>query len=165
MSVVVESKSTERTVYMYFEGWRGAHLSSIVCRAQIFLRKEFCLTDTDTLADMSYLGMSALLAFAEGQASQDAERQYSVAFFPRGEMFFLSTERDALRRASFRWDVFGFLSSFRAFVHCESSTGLVAESDPKPTSLPSNHAKRTDKHLHLVDWESLAKPDGWGAAI
>lgn len=51
MSVVVESKSTERTVYMYFEGWRGAHLSSIVCRAQIFLRKEFCLTDTDTLAE------------------------------------------------------------------------------------------------------------------
>lgn len=98
--------------------------------------------------------MSALLAFAEGQASQDAERQYSVVFFSKEKMLFLPAERDALRRASFRWDVFGFLFSFRAFVHCESSTGLVAESDPKPTSLPSNHAKRTDKHSH----RRLGKP-------
>lgn len=139
MNAVVESKPTKRTVYMYFEGWRGEHLDSAVRRAQVFLRTEFCLTDADELANMSYLGsIGALLAFAEGQVSQNAERQYSVAFFPKGEMFFLSTERDALRRASFRWDIFRYTPSFGAFVRCESSVGLVAESDTDPTSLPSH---------------------------
>lgn len=164
MNAVVESKPTKRTVYMYFEGWRGAHLDSVVRRAQVFLRKELCLTDADTLANMSYLGMSALLAFAEGQASQDAERQYSVAFFPKEEMFFLPTERDALRRASFRWDIFRYTPSFGAFVRCESSAGLVAESDTKPTPLPS-HGVAADEPPPLVDWESPPRPSGWSAAV